>query len=280
MKTIGVIGNGYVGNAVAEGLRDFADVRIYDIDPNISTHGYNDTVFSEFVFVCLPTPMTDAEGGKCNLSILENFFSELPTICEGIFIIKSTVPIGTTDKLVERYPHLKIIHNPEFLTANNSHADFVNAERHVLGGKEEWVEPVVGFYSVTHPHTEIVTMKSIESECVKYFANSFLATKVMVFNEMKVLCESLSNVNYDKVIDGVCTDSRIGWSHVDVPGPDGNYGFGGSCFPKDINSLINTMEENGMNPLVLKSVWEQNKNYRVDWDWMHNPSAVLKDEVE
>ena len=138
MKPIGIIGNGFVGGAVANGLKDFCDIRIYDTDPDRKTHRYNDVVFSEFVFVCLPTPMLDVEGGNCNLSILERFFSELPTICEGIFIIKSTVPVGTTERLCEQYPHLKIIHNPEFLTAANANEDFINADRHV------WEERVNG----------------------------------------------------------------------------------------------------------------------------------------
>lgn len=69
----------------------------------------------------------------------------------------------------------------------------------------------------------------------------------------------------------------IGKSHYDVPGPDGEYGFGGTCFPKDINSLINIMLENKVNPLIMKSVWEQNKNYRTHWDWADQTSAVLKE---
>jgi len=279
-KTIGIIGNGFVGGAVANGLKDFADVRIYDSLPERCTHHYNDVVFSEFIFVCLPTPMVDVEGGKCNLSIIEKFFSTLPSICEGIFIIKSTVPIGTTEKLREKYPHLKIIHNPEFLTAAKANEDFVNADRHVIGGKKEWVNPLYDFYKMCFPDTPIYTMKSSESEAVKYFANCFLAAKVMVFNEMRVLCDTINNVDYDTIMSGVISDNRIGNSHYDVPGPDGNYGFGGTCFPKDINSLIHTMEEYKLDPIVLKSVWEQNKNYRNKWDWAEFESAVLKEKEE
>ena len=117
-------------------------------------------------------------------------------------------------------------------------------------------------------------MTSDESECVKYFSNSFLAVKVIVFNEMKILCEALKNIDYDKVIEGVSSDIRIGKSHTTVPGPDGEYGFGGTCFPKDINALIATMKHNGISPLVLESVWEQNKKFRVNWDWAYNSSAV------
>ena len=99
----------------------------------------------------------------------------------------------------------------------------------------------------------------------------------MFFNEMKILTESLG-VDFDKIGEAVTADSRIADSHWRVPGPDGEYGFGGTCFPKDTNALIDTMENNGMNPLVLKAVWEQNKNFRKNWDWKYNTSAVLSSE--
>ena len=279
-NNIGIVGNGFVGGAVANGIKPFADIRIYDALKERSTHHYNDVIFSDFIFVCLPTPMVDVEGGKCNLSIVEKFFEELPSVCDGIFIIKSTVPIGTTKKLCEKYPHLKIIHNPEFLTAANANDDFINADRTVLGGEKEWVKPVKKMYKKIFPNIPIYTMKSTESECVKYFANCFLASKLMFFNEMKVFTESIKNVNYDTIIEGVISDNRIGNSHYDVPGPDGEYGFGGTCFPKDINSLIHTMEEHEVDPIILRSVWNQNKNYRLNWDWADFSSAVLKEKEE
>ena len=277
MKTVGIVGNGFVGGAVANGLKDFCDIRIYDTNPERRTHQYTDVVFSEFVFVCLPTPMLDVEGADCNLSILENFFNELPLICEGTFIIKSTVPVGTTERLCKEYPHLKIVHNPEFLTAANANEDFINADRHVVGGKEKWTTPVEDFYRMCFPDIPVIAMKSTESECVKYFANCFLATKVMVFNEMRVLVDDIKGIDYDTIMQGVISDKRIGKSHYNVPGPDGQYGFGGTCFPKDINALIHTMTEHSMNPLVLNAVWEQNKNFRMKWDWADYSSAVLSE---
>ena len=270
---IGIVGNGFVGGAVANGMSN-ASVKVYDRDINRSTHKYDEVVHCDFVFVCLPTPMTSVEGGDCNLSIIEDFFATLPQDCEGTFIIKSTVPVGTTDSLCEKHPHLKIVHNPEFLTAVNAKEDFLNADRHVVGGDVELLPPVVELYEKLYPDIPVYTMKSKESECVKYFANCFLASKLMVFNEMRLLCEALEDVNYETIIEGVVSDRRIGNSHCYVPGPDGEYGFGGTCFPKDINALIRTMEENGINPMVLNSVWEQNKQVRLNWDWADNESAV------
>lgn len=279
MTSIGIIGNGFVGNAVAKGFKPFVDVKVYDVDLERRTNNLKETLNTDFVFVCLPTPMADAEGGECNLSIIEGFFDilrkedfekDLP-----VFIIKSTVPIGTTRKLQEKYSWISLVHNPEFLTAANAEEDFLNADRTVIGGRDNVsLGKVRGLYQTYFPQIPIYTMSSDESESVKYFANCFLATKVMFFNEMKVLSESL-DVDFERIGEAVTADSRIADSHWRVPGPDGEYGFGGTCFPKDTNALIKTMEENGMNPLVLKSVWEQNKNFRKNWDWSDNTSAVL-----
>ena len=277
--TIGIIGNGFVGNAVAKGFQEKLEVRIYDIDPDKATHSYMETLISDYIFVCLPTPMISVEGGKCNLSILENFFDEIPSTSDGTFIIKSTVPIGTTDRLNEKYKNLKIVHNPEFLTAINAEHDFINSDRHVIGGDPRLTYGVEKIYEYCFPNIPIYTMAPKESESVKYFANCFLASKVMIFNEMKILCDNISNVDYNKIIEAVTEDSRIGRSHTSVPGPDGEYGFGGTCFPKDINALIHTMEEYGIDPLVLKSVWEQNKKYRLNWDWAKNTSAVMSEKL-
>ena len=273
-KIIGIVGNGFVGSAVANGFEGHHELRIFDVEPQRRTHDYNGVIHSDYVFVCLPTPMTNAEGGECNLSIVEDFFKGIPDTCSSIFIIKSTVPIGTTERLCKEYPNLNIIHNPEFLTAINAKEDFINADRHIVGGEETLTSQVKELYQTRFPNTPVISMKSSESECVKYFANCFLATKVMVFNEMKLLCNGLDSVDYNNVAEGVVSDSRIGNSHYSVPGPDGDYGFGGTCFPKDINALIRTMEKHGIDPIVLKSVWQQNKNYRKDWDWAENSSAV------
>ena len=279
--TIGVIGNGFVGNAIAKGFQGkVSEVRVYDIDKDKTTHGYVETINSDYIFVCLPTPMVDAEGGECNLSIIEKFFEELPRIIEGTVIIKSTVPVGTTESLSKKYPHLNIIHSPEFLTASNAEDDFIHADRHIFGGDYDLSYGVRKLFDTCFPHSPSVSMKSKESELVKYFSNCFLASKVMVFNEMKLLCEKIEDIDYETIVFGVGMDGRIGNSHTKVPGPDGDYGFGGTCFPKDINALIHTMEQYGVNPLVLKSVWEQNKNCRKNWDWAENSSAVMSEKIQ
>ena len=307
--SIGVVGNGFVGNAIAKAFQNpnwhqraletphTASVRIYDTNADKCTHSLKDTVRSDFVFVCLPTPMTSAEGGDCDTSILENFFDNLsvkgdsPTRSSGmaygkesqayledditIFVIKSTVPVGTTQRLCEKYPHLHIVHSPEFLTAANAETDFMYADRHVVGGNKHLAHAVADLYEMYFPNTPVVSMSSNESEAVKYFANTFLIMKVAFFNQMKELCDSVG-ANWENVHEGVITDTRIGESHTQVPGPDGQCGFGGTCFPKDLNALIRTFEKNGVDASLLRGIWEYNKAVREEWDWSDNESAVVQ----
>jgi UDPglucose 6-dehydrogenase len=232
MLIISIIGMGFVGNAVAEGFQDYVVIQKYDIDDSKRTHFFKECTNSDFVFICLPTPMVSAEGGECNLSIIEDFFYNANLSNENketIFIIKSTVPVGTTRRLGEKYPRLKIVHNPEFLTARNANWDFVNPERNIVGGQnKEAVEKVANLLRNRFSKVPCHTMFSDESEMVKYMANCFLGVKVSFFNEMKLLVDKL-NLDWNHVLEGVLADSRIGRSHTQVPGPDGDLGYGGSC---------------------------------------------------
>ena len=119
MKKVGIIGNGFVGNAVYQNVRDKAETKVYDVDRNRSLNTFEEVLQQEYIFVCVPTPMK--KDGSCDLSVLDKFFEELPEHLTGTFVIKSTVPIGTTNKYTERH---NVIHNPEFLTARNAVGDF------------------------------------------------------------------------------------------------------------------------------------------------------------
>jgi len=282
-KTIGVIGKGFVGTAVVRGFMNFVqDVLIYDADPKKSSHSFEDTVNADFVFICLPTPMENAEGGKADLSIVENCMAKIAPYAEkneSAYLIKSTVPIGTTRILSEKFGIIRLYHNPEFLTARTSNVDFITPTRNIIGyvrhDKNDIVNVmyVKSFFEDRFPGVPCMGMTSDESEAVKYFANCFFATKVTFFNEIKLLVDKLG-LDWDLIIGGVMADGRIGMSHYEVPGHDNERGYGGLCFPKDINALINTMEENGIDPKLLKASWEQNKAVRENWDWATNASAV------
>lgn len=272
---VGVIGNGFVGSAVANGFSD-CNVKVFDKNPSLSTHDFKEVINQNFVFICVPTPMKSASGSDCNLSIINSCFKDINSIgSDSIFIIKSTVPIGTTSNLQKKYPNLKIVHSPEFLTAKFAKEDFLNADRHIIGytnKKQNGVKALKLFENV-FPNITCLIMKSDESESVKYIANCFFATKVSFFNEIHCLIEKLG-LDWHSIIDGVMGDRRIGHSHYQVPGHDGDKGFGGTCFPKDINALIATFKNNNIDPKLLQAAWEVNKNVRSDLDWARSDSAV------
>jgi UDPglucose 6-dehydrogenase len=257
---IGIIGNGFVGNAIYQNFKDRVVTKVYDVRQEKCMNNIQDTLDSSIVFICLPTPMRS--DGQCDLSYVMKFFDEVESKnTDTLFVIKSTVPIGTTDKLCEMRPDLNIVHNPEFLTAVNAVEDFKNTDRNIIGGNQEHCLKLADFFREHFPYTPIQIVKSNESETIKYFCNSFLASKVAFFNNLYEICQKFE-MNFDSVKDGVCSDSRIGSSHTKVPGPDGFMGFGGYCFPKDINALINTLRENNIDDCLFSTVWNYNRQIR------------------
>jgi len=259
---IGIIGNGFVGNAIYQNFKDKVLTRVYDVRPEKSLNTQQQVLECDIVFVCLPTPMMD--GGQCNLSFVNDFFNSIDVGNNPLFVIKSTVPIGTTERLCKEFSSLRIVHNPEFLTAVNAVEDFKNTDRNIIGGKQEWCLELRNFFLDHFPYTPVQIVSSNESETIKYFCNSFLASKVAFFNNLYEICNKWG-MNFDSVKDGVCSDSRIGVSHTKVPGPDGMFGFGGYCFPKDINALINSLNEHGIDSSLFTTVWEYNKKLRNDF---------------
>lgn len=257
---IGIIGNGFVGNAIYQNFKDKEVTKVFDVRIHRCYNSLEDTINSDIVFVCLPTPMK--ENGECDLSYVLQFFADLKSTNEKtLFVIKSTVPIGTTDEICAKRPDLRIVHNPEFLTAVNAVEDFRNTDRHIIGGKQEWCIDLKNLLQKYYPQTPVQITKSKESETIKYFCNSFLAAKVTFFNNLYEICQKL-DMNFDSVKDGVTSDKRIGTAHTKVPGPDGLPGFGGYCFPKDINALINSLKEHDIDDSLFSKVWEYNQKIR------------------
>jgi UDPglucose 6-dehydrogenase len=249
VKSVGVVGCGFVGSAIAKGFQHFADVRAFDIDENKATHSLEDTIKSDVVFVCLPTPMKTVNGSEADLSIMEKFFSDVGELkgVKSIFVIKSTVPIGTTKSLNEKYPKLKIVHSPEFLTARTANIDFITPSRNIVGGYDKKsVEVVKSLYEERFPGVPAFSMTANESEMVKYVCNCFYATKVLFFNEMLLLAES-EKLNWDNIMQGVLSSGWISHMHTNVPGHDGQRGVGGTCVLPDAEVLVNgeikTIEE-------------------------------------
>ena len=284
MSNIGIIGNGFVGGAVAYGFRDQKPL-IYDINPEVSTHSFEEVAKCKYLFICLPTPMVCETGGEANTDIVEDCLEKLQYSREQVIMLKSTVPVGTTKKLAKKYRLRNLLHCPEFLTAANAKYDFVNADRTVIGSphlregiEEKYSEMAKELFLKVFPDIPVYTMTSCESEMVKYTANCFLATKVGFFNMIFTLGNKLG-LDYNRVLEGVLSDPRISKSHTAVPGPDGDYGFGGTCFPKDVNAMITTLQNNHISSYILESVWNDNMKYRSNWDWANNTSAVRANET-
>ena len=280
MKSVGIIGNGFVGSAIAEGFKHYTDVKIYDKDLSKSADLIDHVLLQDIVFICVPTPMSISEGGKCDLSIVEDIFIQASKLqSQSLIVIKSTVEIGTTNRLQEKYPELNIVHSPEFLTARTAKLDFITPSRNIVGQSLKFTNIdsrpnlLVDLYRERFSGVSCILMSSDESETVKYAANCFFAVKISYFNQIKLLCNKL-DLNWEKIIEGTLSDGRIAASHYQVPGHDGKLGFGGTCFPKDINSLIVAMNNAGIDPIILKSVWDLNLKVRPEKDWENFSSAV------
>jgi len=274
MKTIGIIGTGFVGGAIMRGFTLFTDVKAYDKDPHRSCNPLEEVCKQDIVFLCLPTPMVRADGGETDLSIIRAVCNQVKPLAGSstVFVLKSTVPVGTTQKLRKEIG-ISLVHNPEFLTARRADLDFITPARTVIGGDSHDIAIVAELYKERFPGTNMLLMTSDESEAVKYISNCFFAVKVIFFNEMKLGLSSFP-INWDTVMEGVLTDGRIGCSHYQVPGHDGKFGFGGTCFSKDISSLIEQIKSKGFDPLMLEACWEQNKILRPDLDWQYLSSVI------
>ena len=282
MKNIGIIGNGFVGSAIAAGFALHAKVRVFDKDPKKSINSLYDVVnFSDVVFISVPTPMESVEGGKIDLSIIDSVFDAVQLVKKAdsfsyenvVFVIKSTVVPGTTESYQQRYPKLRIVFNPEFLTERSANLDFINASRIVIGGTKIDCDMLSTLYRDRFPYTKIISTDEKSAEMIKYACNCFFATKVSFMNEIRLLADSLG-CNWNDVMNGFITDGRIGNSHIDVPGHDGDFGFGGKCFPKDINAFIQCFVENDLEPIVLNAAWNRNKDVRKKIDWANIKGAV------
>jgi UDPglucose 6-dehydrogenase len=221
--------------------------------------------------------------GECDLSIVKSSLDHINGYAEKyrlspIVIIKSTVPPGTCELLNSCYQNINIVFSPEFLTEANSINDFKNQSRIILGGPRPHTTKVKTMFRKAFPHIPIIKTGYKTAEMVKYFINNFLSTKVSFANEMYEICKEFG-IDYDKVTEYALYDDRIGKSHLAVPGPDGDYGFGGHCFPKDLNAMIYFALLNNVEPLILKAVKSKNDSIRSNRDWenMHG-RAVSKDE--
>lgn len=271
-ESVGIVGCGFVGNAIVNGFKSTNPVKSYDIDPSKSSHSIEEVLKCNFIFVCLPTPM-DERNGSCDCSFIYDFFKSIKDKDrhnDSIFIIKSTVPIGTTRDINNKFGlENKIVHSAEFLSARTANIDFITAPRYIVGGDMEnnWaIKKVKELHKNRFPQTNIFEMSYEESEFTKYLCNCFYASKILFMNEMRMFSDHLG-LNWENVIKGFLSSGWVSPMHTQVPGHDGQLGFGGACFPKDINSMahqisLKSVDNKNLNPELLYKIIERNEEIR------------------
>lgn len=283
---IGIVGGGVVGRATARAFMEHVDeIRVYDIVKERGTHSLHDTLRTDIIFVCLPTPQS-RDSLACDTSALDNFFESMmpgPLGVEGgleyfadrNFVLRSTVPIGYTRDTRQKYRLRNLVHSPEFLTSRCAMTDAQLPARNIIGSQygisgqgvldssNESIEFVrkyggpctyelANLYRNRFPGVLLMLVPSNTSEMIKLALNSFFSTKVAFFNEIYSLCKRLG-IDFEAVRAGMLSDGRIAHAHTKVPGPDGSLGFGGSCLPKDLANLITCMRDANTDHVVCAS---------------------------
>lgn len=280
---VGQVGYGYVGQAVEALFKERCKVVVYD-KFKIGTESLSDVVkVAHVIFVAVPTPMKS--DGECHTGIVEEVLQEIQTTAanvgrdldEFVVVLKSTVPPGFTRSMQKKFA-LRILFSPEFLTEANSVDDFKNARRVLLGGREEDALVVAKFFeavwpdrmqvTTSHPAGPVIIVQCDPevAEMVKLFTNAILTIRVIFGNEIYKVCEALG-IDYDEVRMLACLDRRINSSHLFVPGPDGDLGFGGHCFVKDVNNLKYLCSQLGTGEKLFTAVLSRNDELRTNRNW-------------
>lgn len=277
MNNIGIIGYGFVGEATGSGFAGSKKNKVFWFDKYKKSANTFDEVVekSEFIFVCVPTPMFRDYSGM-DMSIVESVLDLIvPRVfnSQKIVIIKSTSLPGTTEKYAKKYPKVNFAMNPEFLTQANAKKDFLNPARTVIGVNNSQIgDRIKQLYKTILPKDQKYFITGFtEAEVIKYMSNLMLASKVLLANEFFMLSKHVG-ANYNEIYPAVSADPRIG-THLAVPGSDGDLGFGGACFPKDMLGLLSFSNQKKIDMSALSAIWKKNLKIRKVRDWEHMDNA-------
>ena len=264
---LGVIGIGIVGTAIYEGFKKLnKSVYINGYDKYKKIGSFKNILNSDIIFLCVPThySITNSEYDKTELN--NTLLLLQKNNYKGLIINKCTVEPLTSEKLALKY-NLKIIHNPEFLSAISNIDDFINQNHIVIGTtthiNKEDLDLIQNLYKKYFPNVIQSVCNSTESECMKIFVNNFYSVKIQFFNELYQLCNKL-DINYNLVKTMMIRNKWINEMHTQVPGPDNQLSYGGMCFPKDTNALLQFMKKNNCIHKVLEACIEERNKMRSD----------------
>lgn len=249
--TVGIIGCGVIGSAMGRWLQENTTVRVARSDP---PKGINDDLSScDLFFISIHIP-TETDGTQ-DLTLLKSIITHLP---EGPIFVRTTLLPGTTQQLTESCGR-PVYFMPEFLTERTAYADFCS-QAVVVTGAEELMDEIFKSKDIIH-------MSSMEAEIAKYAHNVFGALAVTYFNGIYELC-ALKGADYNRVREGFLLSGYLSPTHTHVPGPDGQFGYGGKCFPKDVNAFALYNSKNHLGPLL-------NVTMQLN-DFFRNQKKVLK----
>jgi nucleotide sugar dehydrogenase len=256
MMKVGVVGAGFVGTALLNSMRDCT---ILICDPAKSETCLEDLCEQkpDLIFICVPTP--SKEDGSVDDSIVRDVITRIPPNL--LVVVKSTI---TPDHLVDLSIGRRLVYNPEFLTQRSANEDFLKSDSIILGGDEEECRIVQKFY---HQCTRVnvcpvFTTDIVTASMVKYTLNCIFANKVIFMNEIHALHQKIAGSTWEEFTQILANDSRMGPSHLQVPGPDGYFGFGGACFPKDTQALLAFADSKGVDLSVLRQAVAKNRLLR------------------
>lgn len=263
VQKIGIIGIGFVGDAILTSLTK-KGLQVYPYDKYKNIGSYEQVLDSQIIFLALPTLYKDSQTGYDKSALHEVCNKLRESSYTGLVIIKSTVEPGTTQGLADTYG-LKLVHNPEFLTARTAREDFENQTHIILGTtcgvSYDELMRLEEFYRIYYSRAEISLCLAGESEAMKIMVNSFYAIKVQIFNEFYLYCQK-KGLDYSTVRTLMLKNGWINPMHTTVPGPDGKLSYGGACFPKDTSALLADMQKLGVPHAVLKSTKEERDSMR------------------
>lgn len=266
VASVGFIGLGFVGGAIKASMAA-KGCTVYGHDLYKQSDSFEQVCECPIVFLCLPTQYDDALSAYDKSALVSTCQRLSEAKYAGLALIKCTVEPGTTASLKECFPSLRLLHNPEFLSAATAQEDVDNQKHVVLGAPPESREgdlaEAAEVYTSYYPGVRVSKCTAIESESMKIFANSFYAVKIQFFNEMYAMCQK-TGADYNKVRDMIVANGWLCPMHTEVPGTDGKLSYGGLCFPKDTSALLEHMRRLGTPHAVLEATVSERGEMRTD----------------
>ena len=262
--TISIIGYGCVGQAIKKSL-ELKHIKVLYYDKYKNSNTFKECLESDIVFICVPTNLDNTSKEYDKKELYDSIKNLSENNYQGVVVNKCTVEPLTIIELSKKFNNIKLVNNPEFLSSNTAFEDFHNQTHIVLGKtdniEEKYFDKLTKFYQENYPKAEISICSASESEYIKIFCNSFYAVKIQFFNELYLLSNKIG-CDYNIVKELMLKNNWINPMHTKVPGRNDELSYGGNCFPKDTNALLQFMKKNSSEHKVLEAVINERNTMR------------------